>query len=195
MSYTQRWHLSHFPNLVPKKFWPHVDDFLARSLDKGHQSYMMYVKLPLTVLNLIIYISRILNNMYQQDMEEYGNHDLAKFPVLDLLEDSGSVDAWITTDNTFYDKIRPQKLMAKDRVKPQFAEENQAGEKRKRMESDVGGPEEEVWFTCTVLHPFCTSYRRRYYICIIFKTSEQIMCSGFGSERNGMRPKYEVTDV
>ncbi|KAK0245032.1 hypothetical protein EDD85DRAFT_943419 [Armillaria nabsnona] len=121
------WHLSHFPNLVPKKFWPHVDDFLARSLDKGHQSYMI-----------------ILNNMYQQDMEEYGNHDLAKFPVLDLLEDSGSVNAWITTDNTFYDKIRPQKLMAKDRVKPQFTEENQAGEKRKRMESNVGGPEEEV---------------------------------------------------
>ncbi|KAK0436127.1 hypothetical protein EV421DRAFT_1981861 [Armillaria borealis] len=124
-----RWHLSHFSHLVPKKFWPHVDDFLARSLEKGQQSY-----------------STILNNMYSRDMDEYGNHDLAKFPVLDLLNESSSVDAWIITDNTFYDKIRPQKLAAKDRVQPQFTEpeEDQAGGKRKRTIGDVGGPEEEV---------------------------------------------------
>ncbi|KAK0463304.1 hypothetical protein IW261DRAFT_1576020 [Armillaria novae-zelandiae] len=116
-----RWHLVHFPSLLPKKFWPHVDDFLAQALEKGHSNYTM-----------------VLNKMYKLDIAEYSTHDMAKFPVLDLLNASDRVDKWTATANIYFDKIRPQKLTDEERIAPVF-DDGQGGVKQKRAEDDIGG--------------------------------------------------------
>ncbi|PBK87894.1 hypothetical protein ARMGADRAFT_1085231 [Armillaria gallica] len=136
------WHLIHFLKLNPKKFWPHVNNFFAQALEKGKENYHTCMVFSAICPDILIDPSAcavsVLNSTYHLNIAAFGDPDLTKYPVLDLVKDSDKVLAWIVTNNTFFNKIRPQVLPAEERVAPTLSLESGTG-KHKQTENDIGG--------------------------------------------------------